>query len=74
MKVKKQKLEAYVKQLTDSKLGKKYDKAVYCHSVYLTYIQSTSCTMPCRATQNGRVKVESSDKMCSTGEGNGKPL
>ena len=30
--------------------------------------------MPCRATQDGRVLVESSDKMWSTGEGNGKPL
>ena len=30
--------------------------------------------MPCRATQAGRVMVESSDKMWSTGEGNGKPL
>ena len=30
--------------------------------------------MPCRATQDGQVTVESSDKMCSTGEGNGKPL
>ena len=30
--------------------------------------------MPCRATQDGWVLVESSDKMCSTGEGNGKPL
>ena len=30
--------------------------------------------MPCRATQDGRVVVESSDKMWSTGEGNGKPL
>ena len=29
--------------------------------------------MPCRATQEGRVIVESSDKMWSTGEGNGKP-
>ena len=27
-----------------------------------------------RATQDGRVMVESSDKMWSTGEGNGKPL
>ena len=31
-------------------------------------------TMPCRDTQDGRVMVESSDKMQSTGEGNGKPL
>ena len=30
--------------------------------------------MPCRATQDGWVLVESSDKMWSTGEGNGKPL
>ena len=30
--------------------------------------------MPCKATQDGQVRVESSDKMWSTGEGNGKPL
>ena len=30
--------------------------------------------MSCRATQDGQVMVESSDKMWSTGEGNGKPL
>ena len=30
--------------------------------------------MPCRATQEGRVIVESSDKTWSTGEGNGKSL
>ena len=30
--------------------------------------------MPYRATQDGQVLVESSDKMRSTGEGNGKPL
>ena len=30
--------------------------------------------MPCRATQDRRVILESSDKMWSTGEGNGKPL
>ena len=30
--------------------------------------------MPCRATQDGRVMVENSDKMWSTGEGNGKPI
>ena len=30
--------------------------------------------MPCRATQEGRVMVESSDKTWSTGEGNAKPL
>ena len=30
--------------------------------------------MPCRATQDGQVMEESSDKTWSTGEGNGKPL
>ena len=31
---------------TGSKLEKKYDKAVYCHPVYLTYMHSTStCKM-----------------------------
>ena len=30
--------------------------------------------MPCRATQDGQVMVESPDKTWSTGEGNGKPL
>ena len=30
--------------------------------------------MLCRATQDGRVLVERSDRMWSTGEGNGKPL
>ena len=30
--------------------------------------------MPCGATQDGRVMVERSERMWSTGEGNGKPL
>ena len=30
--------------------------------------------MQCRATQDRQVRVESSDKMWSTGEGNDKPL
>ena len=30
--------------------------------------------MPCRATLEGEVMVESSDRMWPTGEGNGKPL
>ena len=42
MQVKKQQLELHG---TDDwfKIGKEYDKAVYCHSAYLTYMQSTSC-------------------------------
>ena len=31
---------------TGSKLGKEYVKAAYCHSAYLTSMQSTSCEMP----------------------------
>ena len=30
--------------------------------------------MPCGATQDGRVMVEKSDRMWSTGKGNGKTL
>ena len=43
--VKKQHFESDMKQLTGSKLGKEYDKAVYCHPAYLTFMQSTSCEM-----------------------------
>ena len=38
-------LELDMEQQTGSKLGKEYVKAVYCHSAYLTYMQSTSCEM-----------------------------
>ena len=34
-----------MEQWTGSKLGKEYTKAVYCHPVYLTYTQGTSCKM-----------------------------
>ena len=43
MQVRKQQLEPDMEQQTGSKLGKEYIKAVYCHSAYLTYMQSTSC-------------------------------
>ena len=46
MQVKKQQLDPDMKQLTGSKLGKEYDKAVYCHPAYLTYMQSTSHKTP----------------------------
>ena len=45
MQNKKQQLETDMEQLTGSKLGKEYVKAVYCHPAYLTYMQSTSCKM-----------------------------
>ena len=45
MQVKKQPLELDMEQQTGSKSGKEYVEAVYCHSAYLTYVQSTSCKM-----------------------------
>ena len=53
MPVKKQPLELDMEQQTDSKLGKEYVKAIYCHPAYLTDMQSTSCEMP------GWMKLES---------------
>ena len=35
-----------MEQQTGSKSGKEYVKALYCHPVYLTYMQSTTCEMP----------------------------
>ena len=46
MQFKKQQLEPDMEQQTDSKLGKEYVKAVYCHPIHLIYMQSTSCEMP----------------------------
>ena len=40
MQIKKQQLELDVEQQTGSILGKEYVKVVYCHSAYLTYMQS----------------------------------
>ena len=45
MQDKKQQLELEMEKWTGSKLGKECIKAVYCHPVYLTYKQSTSCEM-----------------------------
>ena len=45
MQVKKQQLELDMEQQTGSKSGKEYIKAVYCHLVYLAYMQNTSCEM-----------------------------
>ena len=46
MQVRKQQLELDMEQQTGSKQEKGYVKAVYCHPVYLTYMQCTSCEMP----------------------------
>ena len=45
MQVKTQQLELDMEQQTGSKLWKEYIKAVYCHSAYLTSMQSTSWEM-----------------------------
>ena len=45
MQIKKQQLEPDMEQQTDSKLGKEYIKAVYCHPAYLTHMRITSCEM-----------------------------
>ena len=42
MQVRKQQLELDMEQQTGSKYEKEYIKAVYCHPVYLTYMQKTS--------------------------------
>ena len=46
MQVKKKQLELYMEQLTGSKLGKEYIRAVYRHPTYLTHMQITSWKMP----------------------------
>ena len=41
--VKKQELELGMEQQTGCKSRKEYVKAIFCHSAYSTYMQSTSC-------------------------------
>ena len=38
MQVKKQQVELAMEQWNDSKLGKEYVKAVYCHPAYLSFM------------------------------------
>ena len=57
MQVKKQQLELDMEQQTGAKSGKEYIKAVYCHSAYLTYMQSTSCKMPGMDEAQARIKT-----------------
>ena len=45
MQAKKQQLELDMEQQTNSKLGKEYIKAVYCHPAYLIYMQSTNAVL-----------------------------
>ena len=45
MQVKEQQLEPDMEQQTGSKWGKEYVKAIYCHTVYLDYMQNASYEM-----------------------------
>ena len=44
------------------------------HTRTIALSHSMKPSHACKATQDGRVMVERSDRMWSTGEGNGKPL
>ena len=46
MQARKQQLELDMEQQTGSKQEKEFVKAVYCHPVYLTYMQGTSWETP----------------------------
>ena len=49
--VKKQQMELDLEQLAGSRLGKEYNKVLYCHPTYLTSMQKSSCEMPGWMTQ-----------------------
>ena len=57
MQDKKQQLGPEMEQCTRSKVGKEYLKALYCHSAYLTSIQSTPCKMPGQMNHNLGIKT-----------------
>ena len=46
-----------MEQWTGSKLGKEYNKAVYCHPNYLTSMQNTSCKMLGRMKYKLEIKI-----------------
>ena len=58
MQIRKQQLELNMEQQSGSKLGKECVKAVYCHSVYLPYMQSTSCKMPNWINHKPGIKID----------------
>ena len=69
MQVRKQQLELDMEQQTGSKWEKEYVKAIYCHPVYLTYMQSTSFEMPgwmkhkLESRSQGEISVTSDKQM-----------
>ena len=64
MKAKNEQLDLYMEQLTGSKLGKGSNKAVYCHAVYLTYLQCASWEMP--GWMNHRLESRLSEEISTT--------
>ena len=52
----------------------RFQNLCYCVCVCVCVCVSAYYSMPCWATQDGHVIVESSDKTWPTGEGNGTPL
>ena len=58
MQIKKQQLELDMEQLTGSKLGKKFVKAVYCHPAYLTSMQSIPCENATLDESQAEIKID----------------
>ena len=63
MQVKKQQLELDMEQQTGSKLGKEYIKAVYWHSVYLSYMHSASWETLCWMKHKQEARLQESRKI-----------
>ena len=55
-----------MEQWAGSKLRKEYKKAVYCHPVYLTSMQSTSCEMP--GWMNHKLELRLSGEISTTSD------
>ena len=55
-----------MEQRTGSKLGTENIMAVYCHSAYLTYMQSTSCEM--LGWMNHKVESRLPDEISTTSD------
>ena len=72
MQVKKQQLEPDMEQQPGSKLGKEYNKAVFCQPDYLTYIQSLSSEIQGRMNHklesrlSGEISITSAMQMTPT--------
>ena len=56
MQVKKQQLQSHMEQLTGSKLGKEYNKAVYCHSLFNLYAEHIMWNAELNESQ-ARIKI-----------------